>query len=449
MTIRRHILANIQRGLTGDKIPVICGPRYFGKHDAIKELRRFLENEKKVPANRIQVFDLDNILVQLAINEDVEQFKSNLEKSIGEQLEKLTSPVYLFFEQLQNSIALVKHIAEIKQLNPAQIKIVVSASINLESNQDFINTLLPLSKIHYLYPLSLNELISNNIAPLNDESVLQTIFRGEYNLEYFKYIQWIVEPYKKAIMDFLPEYAIFGGLPTVYTQNSTEARWQEVQQYMRHYFEKDLRIVYQIADLKKFNNIIKILSLNNGKILNLLNLCDYYHFNRNTIRKYSKIMRETFLLDFVKPFLKNKVKKAIMRTPKLYFINPGLANYLTGHTTFHDSKPTEYMKSSLDSMLYVNLRTTKEEVAGSYDISFLRDYQEHELDFLLVSPEKITPVGVTFSEEDRKVKIKTFRYYLRYCDQISDGIIFGRFDKIELLEMRGSRLFLLPLWMLW
>jgi predicted AAA+ superfamily ATPase len=449
MIIHRKINQQLQKRLLQDQIQLISGQRCVGKNIVINNLLDHLKNEKQIPENRIFSYNFDDILVQLEFNATFESLKSRFEKRVNEPLETLSEPIYLIFEQIQNSAELFEIIAALKQVNPSKIKMVLTSSVNLENNESFKKLLAEQTDLHWLHPIALNELIRYNFAPLNDESVLHTIFSNNIELEYFEQLQWIVEPYKDTIREFIKDYLLFGSLPATYTTDDPATRWEILRSYLRVYFERDLRIGFQIADLNKFNSVAQIFSMNNGNILNLLNLCEYYNLNRNTIRKYSGIMDETFLIDFVYPYLKNKVAKPIMRTPKIYFQNTGLVNYFNGTTRRETLENSAQYKSNMDAMLYVNLKSTLEEYAHSLQIQFLRDYQEHQLDFLIPTPKALIPIGITHTASDQKVKIKTFRYYLRYCQQISDGVIFGDFDKIELLEMRGSRLFLLPLWMLW
>lgn len=449
MIIHRKINKKLQKCLSADKIQVICGPRCVGKHVVVQNLIDQLKQEKQIADNRILQFNFDDILIQLEFDVPFDSLKSDFEKQINESLETLSEPVYFIFEQIQNFPELFEKIAALQKVNPDKIKIVLTSSVNIENNSKFQKTLADQFQIHWLQPVALNELIRYNIAPLNDESVLHTIFSNNFDLAYFEQLQWIVEPYKEAIRDFMKDYIVYGSLPMTYETDDPEERWEILRNYLRIYFERDLRIGFQIADLSKFNSVARIFSINNGDILNLLNLCEYYNLNRNTIRKYSGIMEDTFLIDFIHPYLKNKVAKPIMRTPKIYFQNTGLVNYFNGHQERQAVENSAQYKSNMDAMLYMNLKSTLEEYAHSLEIKFLRDYQEHQLDFLIPTSKALIPIGITQTPNDQKVKIKTFRYYLRYCQQISEGVIFGDFDNIELLEMRGSRLFLLPLWMLW
>ncbi|MBN2089680.1 ATP-binding protein [candidate division KSB1 bacterium] len=450
MTIRENCFEKIKSNLDNENVIVIQGQRSVGKHSFLKKLIHYLKEEKKVPADYLFYYGLDDILVQLAFKDQFDAFKTELALKTGQALENLKQSIYLFFEQIQNNLELLDLISTIRQICPTKIKIVMTSSIDLTTEKIFQKFLLPQADIYHVNPVTIQELISGEIAPLNGESILKAIVEGRFDTDYFQHLQWIVEPYKNAILHFLEEYLLYGSLPSVYkfTENEKEQRWHVIRHFLRRYFEHDLRIVYQINELKKFNRVLEIMVNNNGQIVNLLKLCDYYHFNRNTIRKYTGILSETFLIDFLDPYLKEKIAKPIMRTPKLYFLDPGLVNYIMHCFDFKTLEKTQ-IKTILETALYLNLKNTIHNLGCACKIYFLRDYQEHELDFLISVGDKMTPVGIVYNAEQRKVKVKTFRYYLRYCQQISNGVIFGNFDKSEIIEMRGSKLFLFPLWMLW
>ncbi len=450
MTIHENCFEKIKSNLDNEKVIVIQGQRSVGKHAFLKRIIHFLKEEKNVSANHIFYYGLDDILIRLAFKDQFDTFKTELELKAGQSLENLEQPIYLFFEQIQNTLELVELISIIRQISPTKIKLIMTSSIDLTAEKLFQKFLLPQAEIFQVNPLTVQELISGEIAPLNGESILKAVVEGKFDADYFQHLQWIVEPYKNAITHFLEEYLLYGSLPSVYKykESEKEQRWHVIRHFLRRYFEHDLGIVYQINELKKFNRVLEIMVDNNGQIVNLLKLCDYYHFNRNTIRKYTGILSETFLIDFIYPYLKEKIAKPIMRTPKLYFLDPGLVNYMTHCFDFKTLEKTR-INTILETALYLNLKNTIHHLGCPCKIYFLRDYQEHELDFLISIGDKLTPVGIVYTPEQRKLKVKTFRYYLRYCQQISNGVIFGNFDKSEIMDMRNSKLFLFPLWMLW
>ncbi|MCI0514140.1 DUF4143 domain-containing protein [candidate division KSB1 bacterium] len=449
VTLHQHIFDLLKTTVSQERIQVLIGARNVGKKALIDRWISYLQQDLNVPIVRIFHYEFDDVLVQLEFPETLSELQNQIEKTVGEPIGELAQPIYLIFEQIQNLMTLFENMSQLHQLNPQKIKMILTSSINLTTESGFQKHLAGQSQIHRLDPITLRELIGTSIAPLDGESVLATIVQGNFDLEYFLYLQWLVEPYAGAINEALRDYLLFGGLPAIYQHTASSVRWEVTRDFLRRYFERDLRLIYQITDLKKFKQILYTLSLHNGQILNLLNLTDDYGFNRNTMRKYTGIMRDTLLLDFVNPYLKDVINKPVMRTPKLYFLNTGLVNLLNNHLNFTALETRPQIKSTLETVLYLNLRTILDELSYPIEIAFLRDYQEHELDFLISTPKGLIPIGISYFADDCKFKIKTFRYYLRYCQKISNGVIFGNFDRVEQLEMRGSKLFQLPLWMLW
>ena len=449
MRIQTHAFEKIQRSFDENKIHLITGPRGVGKRMLVQALIDYVTDDLKVIAHRIFRYNLDDILVQLRISEDYEEFKAQIEGIIGEQITALTEPIYFFVEQVQNLPRFFENIHMLHKLNPAKTRVVLSSSVNLVANKAFQETLLSDTNIYQLYPVSLKELISIQVNSLKDESVLDMVAQNKFDLDRLRELHLKMEPFKNEVKKLIRHYSLYGGIPGIFLTTDPEERVHIVHERMREYFNFDLRLVYQVADLQKFNRIIRILSENNGDLLNLLQLCDRYGINRNTMRKYTGIMNDTFLIEFLPPFLKKQVNKPVMKTPKLYFLNNGFVNYLNRSLGMQPLFDAGHWKANLDTMLYVNLKSLTNRLGPDYSVQFLRDYQEHQLDFLVQGPDSLVPIAIMQDHDDRRQKIKTFRYYLRYCKVISDGAIFGDFDKIEVIDMRSSKLYLLPIWMLW
>ena len=449
MRIQNYAYEKIRHSFDDNKIHLITGPRGVGKRMLVQALIDHVIHDLQVREHRIFRYNLDDILVQLRISEDYERFKAQIEGIIGEQIADLTEPIYFFVEQVQNLPQFFENIHRLHKLNPAKTRMVFSSSIKLANNKAFQESLLADTNIYQLYPVSLREIISSRVNLFKYDSILDAVAQNRLDLERLREVHKKIEPFKKEIKKLIQDYSLYGGGPGVFLTTNPKERLRIAQERMREYFNFDLRLVYQIADLRKFHRIIQILSENNGDLLNLLQLCDRYGINRNTMRKYTGIMNDTFLIEFLPPFLKKQVNKPVMKTPKLYFLNNGVVNYLNRSMGVKPLFDAGHWKANMDTMLYVNLKSLTNRLGPDYSVQFLRDYQEHQLDFLVQGPDSLVPIAIMQDHDDRRQKIKTFRYYLRYCNLISDGAIFGDFDKIDVIDMRSSKLYLLPIWMLW
>lgn len=433
----------ILEGFDKGRIQIIVGQRLALKHNAVMLAIDYIRTNTGADQNNIFVFDLDDILTRLDFEEDFDSFLHELEKAIGGDLKSLSHPIYLIFNQVENARNLFPFIASLNTINPRHIHILLTSSTELRTDPDYNTHFSIEADIHVTYPPTLKEVLLSKGIKLPDSSVIASIASGCIEHEFFaKNLESIKNQHVK-IMKIIKDYLLYGG------NHLISDGQQSIRLTLKDFYENILVAVYQLTELKLFDQILHILASQNGNMLNLLKMCDTYNINRNTMRKYSGILVDTFMIDYVHPFLKARVDKPIMRSSKIYFYDNGLVNYLNGIETFQLLESMNSFQSNLDAMLYSNLKSIISNIGMREDIKFLRDYQNHELDFLLSSCKGLVPMGICMDADARKEKIKTFRYYLRYCQQIYHGIIFTEQEDIEIIDMKKSKLYLLPISMLW
>ncbi len=437
------MITKIIEGFSSHRIQIISGPRSVVADQIVVKLIDQLKLRLNVVESAVHRFDLNDILVKIAFEGDFSSFIKWFENVSAVRLGDLSQPVLFIFEQIQNARHLFPLIAQLKNIDAQHIHILLTSSIDLTNDSGYRTYLSPISEIHFVYPPTIREFVGMDFqAP----SVLQSISQGEFNLSAFQEAWNDSHSHQRRILDIIQDYVTFGAS---YVGKHPASHDDRIRSNLRDYFERILNSVYQISDLKKMDHILRILAMNNGAILNLLKICEQYGLNRNTMRKYSGIFSESFIVDFVPPYIKGDVDKPIMRTPRMYFCDNGLVNYLNGIHDYHTLENSIHFQSNLDAMLLSNLRAVIPESVKDNRITFLRDYQNHELDFLISTEKGLIPIGICMNDDIRKLKIKTFRYYLRYCQGIYHGVIFTSHDRIECMDMKKSKLFLLPIYMLW
>ncbi|MBN1352641.1 ATP-binding protein [candidate division KSB1 bacterium] len=447
--IERGLFKHIRTSIEETALTILTGPRHAGKSSLLRQLMHRLASEAGVRADRILYFDFDDVLGRIEMDAESRSLRKAIEQKTGQPIESLDAPIYLFFDEIQAMPRFLPVLSDLLKLNRSRIKMVVASSVSIPKKELAQTGLKDDIRVLYLPFLSSTELINERVLPLGDESALAAILRGKLSTSYFNDLQALVKNSRSEIERIFSEQLVFGGMPAVFDEDDPSRRWQLLQHSLRDYFEKEFHSMAQIADLRKYNQILKILSAHNGEIYNILNICDDFGLNRNTVRKYVGMMQETYVLDFVPPHLEDDVKKVVMRTPKLFFQNNGWVNYWGNYRDLETLRQTSHLQSALDAVLFQNLNYHVRLTSESIQIRFLKDYQNHSLDFLIWRESSLIPVGICHDAEAQKIKIHNFRYFLKYCSQISQGVLFGKFDTIDVKEIRGSTLFLLPLWLLW
>lgn len=170
-----------------------------------------------------------------------------------------------------------------------------------------------------------------------------------------------------------------GGYPGIYDRNIDPLDFYP--SYIRTYLERDVRRMKDIGDLSKFRKLIKLCAGRIGQLLNKSSLAVECGVTSPTIDSWLSILEESYVIHFLRPDY-NNFSKRLVKSPKLYFYDTGLAcsllelrnsaelssHYLRGNL-FENMVINEFMKSSLNMGIDPAL-------------SFWRDSTGNEVDLL-------------------------------------------------------------------
>ena len=133
--------------------------------------------------------------------------------------------------------------------------------------------------------------------------------------------------------------------------------------YVRTYIERDVRDLTEIGDTVKFAKFMTATAASTGQLVNLASLARDVGISQPTAERWLSILVASNIVYLLKPYANNITKRAI-KTPKLYFLDTGLAAYLTRWNTADVFKGTvRWQVHSLKALLSQKLSkviTTKE-----------------------------------------------------------------------------------------
>lgn len=149
--------------------------------------------------------------------------------------------------------------------------------------------------------------------------------------------------------------------------------------YLATYVERDLRDLLQVRDLRTFETFLKLCAARTGQLLNLSSLGSDCGVSHTTVRHWLSILETGYVIRLVPPFHRNFGKR-LVKSPKLYFLDTGLACCLLGIATAShlDAHP---LKGALFETLvmgeFVKSRLNRGLPA---EICFYRDSRGREVD---------------------------------------------------------------------
>ena len=101
---------------------------------------------------------------------------------------------------------------------------------------------------------------------------------------------------------------------------------------MRTYIERDVRQLINVGDEITFFTFIKVVAARTGQLMNIANIANTVGISQPTAKNWLSVLYASGLIYFLQPYFRN-ITKRLTKSPKMYFLDTGLAAYLAGWTT--------------------------------------------------------------------------------------------------------------------
>lgn len=214
--------------------------------------------------------------------------------------------------------------------------------------------------LHALLPLSLTEIRSS--YPNQTKNIDELLFNGMY--------------------------------PRIYDRQLDATQWYS--EYVQTYLDRDLRQLTQVSDLATFERFLKLCAGRTGQQVNLSSLANDASITHNTARAWLSLLETSYIITFLQPYYRN-FKKRIIKTPKLYFLDTGLAAWLMGiesstHLSHHSAYGALFETYVISE--YIKYRSHHNKTNNSY---YWRDKTGREIDLIIEKGEAISPLEIKSS----------------------------------------------------
>lgn len=191
--------------------------------------------------------------------------------------------------------------------------------------------------------------------------------------------------------DSLEELLFTGLYPPVHDRELEPGIWYA--NYVRTYVERDVRQMINVRDLSAFQRFVRMCAARTGQLLNLSTLAADCGITHNTARSWLSVLEASYLVHVLQPHHRN-FNKRLVKTPKLYFYDPGLAAWLLGVQTpaqlvMHPQRGALFETWVVSEMLKARFNR-----ALASNLYFWQDRSGHEVDVLVEQGGTLVPVEV-------------------------------------------------------
>lgn len=187
------------------------------------------------------------------------------------------------------------------------------------------------------------------------------------------------------------ECILFGGYPRIYTKNLNPNKWY--LDYVTTYIERDVRQITRVIDLSSFERFLKLCAGRVGQILNISALASECGISHTTAKQWISILQASYIIFLLEPYYKN-FNKRLIKAPKLYFFDTGLACALLGLTEPEQIRNNYYFGALFESMIIAELFKSSYNNGDKPQIYFWRDSHGNEMDCVIEKGQKLIPIEI-------------------------------------------------------
>lgn len=180
----------------------------------------------------------------------------------------------------------------------------------------------------------------------------------------------------------LQRVVLSGGFPDPALMTSRRARSTWFESYRQTVLERDLRDIANVSLVPELGRLMVAIALRSGALLNVAELARDLGLSESTTRRHIQLLRQTFQVETLAPFASNRFKR-LVKSPKIYWTDSGVAAHLAAVTTWHDLERRNMAGAMLETWVHAELRKLLSLEPDRMEISFWRSREGHEVDFLL------------------------------------------------------------------
>jgi predicted AAA+ superfamily ATPase len=233
---------------------------------------------------------------------------------------------------------------------------------------------------------------------------------------------------------------LMGGLPPVCLGSSDDAaEW--FRGYVQTYVERDVRHLSQITDLVAFRTLAQLAALRTGQVLAVSTLARDAKLNAVTAGRYLDLLETSFLIRRLPPFLNNRSLR-LVKSPKLYVTDSGLAAHMAGITTLEPGRDDLLRGALYETYVAQNLAALLESHVPDARLTFWHEQGRHEVDFVIETDRRVFAVEVKAATRWSDGDLSGLRAFLARTPDCAAAVLAYNGKEAAKLE---DRLWVIPM----
>lgn len=214
-----------------------------------------------------------------------------------------------------------------------------------------------------------------------------------------------------------------GGYPAVWAKNIPVL--DVVQNYYTTYIERDVRQLLNIKDITRFQTFIKLSAGRIGTEINASSLSNEIGMSVPTIQEWLSVLEASYVLFRLPPFFRN-IGKRLVKSPKIYFYDTGLACFLLGIENEQQLATHPLRGAVFENMVVLEFFKNRYNEGKLPNLYFYRDKSQNEVDLIEEKGAKLYAYEIKSAKAFTKGFVKNLDYFRKVAgdDVASTQVIY-------------------------
>ncbi|MGE3953728.1 MAG: ATP-binding protein [Parachlamydiales bacterium] len=206
----------------------------------------------------------------------------------------------------------------------------------------------------------------------------------------------------------LDEALYTGGFPAIF-QDQLEPT-KAYRNYLQTYIERDLHQMTHVHDLTLFQRFMVLCAGRIGQVLNQEGLANEVGVSGQTIRQWLSILEASHIVIRLQPYYEN-LGKRVIKSPKLYFTDVGLASYLLKIESAEQMSRDPLRGSLIENLVLLELVKARANQGLDPNLYYFRDRRGREIDLIYQRGRELIPIEIKGAQTFNKEFFKNLLFF--------------------------------------
>lgn len=217
-----------------------------------------------------------------------------------------------------------------------------------------------------------------------------------------------------------------GSMPKMVTTQIERDRFY--MDYVNTYLERDIQDLAQVGKLTEFYDFLVYMAARTAQELKYDEISGAIGISAPTVKAWVSILERSGVIFTLRPFYSN-ITKRLVKTPKVYFMDTGLAAYLCRWPSAETLENGAMDGAFLETYAVAEIVKSYYNAGKQPDLYYYRDIDKKEIDLLAVKPDKLYPIEIKKSKAPNNPD-KYFHVLDKFNTEVAPGLILCMCDEI-------------------